>query len=261
MYFAGIMLLLLGGFQIIEGLTALFNRTYLLVSSNGLLVTANLAAWGWLHLIIGVVALVAGYGIIVGKRWAQILGIVLACVSALVNLTYIAAYPLWSITIIAVDILVIHALAVHGREVQRGLSRGRVGTGPTASLGARSPCRGPVHRAVPVGRCRVPRILPGGVPRAPRSAEPASCGSADSPSWRTSISSIPRDRSRASRPRSAAWSAGPVRITVCAGSSLTPASADGLDQGGGHRSRDPDLVGTKRHVASRCGATAPATLR
>ena len=116
-YFAGIMLLLLGGFQIIEGLTALFNRTYLLVSSNGLLVTANLAAWGWLHLIIGVVALVAGYGIIVGKRWAQILGIVLACVSALVNLTYIAAYPLWSITIIAVDILVIHALAVHGREV------------------------------------------------------------------------------------------------------------------------------------------------
>jgi len=116
-YFAGIMLLLLGGFQIIEGLTALFNRTYLLVSSNGLLVTANLAAWGWLHLIIGVVALVAGYGIISGKRWAQILGIVLACVSALVNLTYIAAYPLWSMTIIAVDILVIYALAVHGREV------------------------------------------------------------------------------------------------------------------------------------------------
>jgi hypothetical protein len=116
-YFAGIMLLLLGGFQIIEGLTALFNRTYLLVSSNGLLVTANLAAWGWLHLLIGVVALVAGYGIIVGKRWAQVLGIVLACVSALVNLTYIAAYPLWSMTIIAVDIVVIYALAVHGREV------------------------------------------------------------------------------------------------------------------------------------------------
>ena len=59
----------------------------------------------------------AGYGIIVGKRWAQILGIVLACVSALVNLTYIAAYPLWSMTIIAVDIIVIYSLAVHGREV------------------------------------------------------------------------------------------------------------------------------------------------
>jgi hypothetical protein len=74
--------------------------------------------WGWLHLVIGVVALVAGCGIIVGKRWAQILGIVLAGVSAVVNLTWIAAYPLWSITIIAVDILIIHALAVHGREVQ-----------------------------------------------------------------------------------------------------------------------------------------------
>jgi hypothetical protein len=117
-YFAGVMLLLLGAFQLIEGLTALFHSSYLLVTSNGLLVTANLAAWGWLHLVIGVVALVAGYGSIVGKRWAQILGIVLAGVSAVVNLTWIAAYPLWSITIIAVDILIIHALAVHGREVQ-----------------------------------------------------------------------------------------------------------------------------------------------
>jgi hypothetical protein len=117
-YFAGIMLVLLGGFQIIEGLTALFNRSYLLVTSDGLLVTANLAAWGWLHLVIGIVALVAGYAIVVGKRWAQILGIVLAGVSAIVNLTWIAAYPLWSITIIAVDILIIHALAVHGREVR-----------------------------------------------------------------------------------------------------------------------------------------------
>lgn len=118
-YFAGIMLLLLGAFQLIEGLTALFNRPYLLVNSNGLLVTVDLSAWGWLHLLIGVVALVAGWGVMVAKRWAQILGIVLAGVSAIVNLTYIAAYPLWSVVVITVDVIVIYALAVHGREVQR----------------------------------------------------------------------------------------------------------------------------------------------
>ena len=118
-YFAGIMLMLLGAFQIIEALTALFNQDYLLVTGNGLLVHANLAAWGWLHLVLGVVAVIAGYGVIVGQRWAQIVGIVLAGVSAVVNLAYIAAYPLWSVIVVAVDVIVIHALAVHGREVRQ----------------------------------------------------------------------------------------------------------------------------------------------
>ena len=79
----------------------------------------NLAAWGWLHLVLGVVAVIAGYGVIVGERWAQIVGIVLAGVSAIVNLAYIAAYPLWSVIVIAVDVIVIYALAVHGREVRQ----------------------------------------------------------------------------------------------------------------------------------------------
>ena len=118
-YFAGIMLMLLGAFQIIEALTALFNRHYLLVSSKGLLVHADLAAWGWLHLALGVVAVVAGYAVMVGRRWAQIVGIIVAGVSAIVNLTYIAAYPLWSVIVIALDVIIIHALAVHGREVRQ----------------------------------------------------------------------------------------------------------------------------------------------
>jgi hypothetical protein len=118
-YFAGIMLMLLGAFQIIEALTALFNRHYLLVQSEGLLVHADLAAWGWLHLVLGVVAVVAGYGVMVGQRWAQIVGIVLAGVSAIVNMAYIAAYPLWAVIVIALDVIIINALAVHGREVRR----------------------------------------------------------------------------------------------------------------------------------------------
>jgi hypothetical protein len=118
-YFAGIILVLLGAFQIIEALTALLNQDYLLATSDGLLVHVNLAAWGWLHLALGIVAVVAGYGVMVGQRWAQIVGIVLAGVSAVVNLAYIAAYPLWSVIVIALDVIIIHALAVHGREVRQ----------------------------------------------------------------------------------------------------------------------------------------------
>jgi hypothetical protein len=117
-YFAGVMMALLGAFQIIEGLTALFNRTYLLVTSNGVLVHANLAAWGWTHLIIGVIALVAGFEVMMGQMWARVVGIILAGLSAVLNLAYIAAYPLWSMIIIAIDIIVIYALAVHGGELK-----------------------------------------------------------------------------------------------------------------------------------------------
>ncbi|TQL60023.1 hypothetical protein FB474_1398 [Oryzihumus leptocrescens] len=117
-YFAGIMMMMVGAFQVIEALTALFNQNYLLVSSKGLLVHVNIAAWGWVHLIIGVVLIAAGFAVLAGKMWARIIGMALAGLSAIVNLAYIAAYPLWSITIIALDVLVIYALAVHGGELK-----------------------------------------------------------------------------------------------------------------------------------------------
>ena len=117
-YFAGIMMMMVGAFQVIEALTALFNQNYLLVSSKGLLVHVNIAAWGWVHLIIGLVAIAAGVAVLAGKLWARIIGMAMAGLSAIVNLAYIAAYPLWSITIIALDVLVIYALAVHGGELK-----------------------------------------------------------------------------------------------------------------------------------------------
>ncbi|MGN6634553.1 MAG: DUF7144 family membrane protein [Oryzihumus sp.] len=117
-YFAGIMMMMVGAFQVIEALTALFNQNYLLVSSKGLAVHVNVAAWGWLHLLIGVVAIAAGLAVLAGKLWARIIGMIMAGVSAIVNLAFIAAYPLWSITIIALDVMVIYALAVHGGELK-----------------------------------------------------------------------------------------------------------------------------------------------
>jgi hypothetical protein len=114
--FGGIMMLMVGGFQSIQGFVALFQENYYLVSPNGLVVEVDYTAWGWTHLLIGLVAVATGIGVVVGQMWARVLGIVIAVISALVNIAFLSAYPIWSTIIIAMDVLVIYALAVHGRE-------------------------------------------------------------------------------------------------------------------------------------------------
>jgi hypothetical protein len=121
-FFAGIMMVMLGSFEAIVGLVAIFNDDYYLVASSGLVVSVDYTGWGWLHLILGVVAFCAGLGVMAGQTWARVVGILLATVSAVVNLAFIAAYPVWAVLVIAIDVLVIYALAVHGREAKAALN-------------------------------------------------------------------------------------------------------------------------------------------
>ena len=116
--FGGITMTMVGGFQIIQGFVALFRDDYYLVSPNGLVLNIDYTAWGWTHLLIGLVAVCTGIGVMLGQTWARVLGITIAVISALANIAFLAAYPIWSTIIIAMDVLVIWALAVHGREVQ-----------------------------------------------------------------------------------------------------------------------------------------------
>lgn len=112
--FAGTIMLMLGCFHAIAGLVALFQDDYFFVSKDGLVVTANYTAWGWTHLIIGVVVAAAGAALFTGALWARIVAVLVALVSSLVNLAFLSAYPLWSGIMIALDILVIYAVTVHG---------------------------------------------------------------------------------------------------------------------------------------------------
>ena len=115
--FAGVMLLLVGTFQIVDGLVALFDDGYYLVRPDGLVVNVDYTAWGWLHLIIGIIALGAGLGLMTGRTWARAVAIAVAAFSAIVNFAFIGAYPVWSIILITIDVLVIYAVAAHGREL------------------------------------------------------------------------------------------------------------------------------------------------
>jgi hypothetical protein len=116
-FFAGIMLTLVGVFQVMAGLVALFDKSYYLVTTDHLVVHMSYTAWGWVHLALGALAIAAGVGVMSGRLWARIYAILLASISAIANLAFISAYPVWGVIMIAVDVLVIYALAVHGREL------------------------------------------------------------------------------------------------------------------------------------------------
>lgn len=116
--FAGVMMLILGIFHAFQGLIALFQHDYYLVAENGLTIHVNYTGWGWTHLIFGIVVVAAGAALLVGQMWARVVAVVLAVLSAVVNAGFLAAYPVWSAIMIAVDILVIWALTVHGSEMR-----------------------------------------------------------------------------------------------------------------------------------------------
>jgi hypothetical protein len=116
--FAGILMFLAGSFNAIAGIVALFNRNYYLVPSEGLLVKVDYKAWGWTLLIYGIIVMIAGLGVLVGQTWARVIGVILAGVNAVLNLGFLAAYPIWSTIVIVLDVVVIYALTVHGRETR-----------------------------------------------------------------------------------------------------------------------------------------------
>ena len=115
--FAGFMMVLVGSFQAIQGLVAIFDEGFYLVGERGLVVDVDYNVWGTVHLLLGVLLIISAAGIMTGNIAARTVGVILAGLSALANMAFIGAYPVWSIIVITVDVLVIYALIVHGREL------------------------------------------------------------------------------------------------------------------------------------------------
>jgi hypothetical protein len=117
--FAGVMMIMLGLFTAVEGLVALFNDTHYVVGREGLLVF-DLTGWGWVHLIVGVLAVVAGFALFTGAAWARVTAVLLAAFNAIAQLAFLSASPVWATIVIAIDVVVIWAIVVHGKEVGSG---------------------------------------------------------------------------------------------------------------------------------------------
>jgi hypothetical protein len=111
--FAGVMMIVIGCFEAIAGLAAIIEDDLFVVGKDYIF-SLDTTAWGWVHLLLGAVIVIAGFALFAGKVWAGVLAIVLASLSAIANFFYIPHYPAWSILIIALDVWVIWALTREG---------------------------------------------------------------------------------------------------------------------------------------------------
>ena len=116
-YFAGFMMMLAGIFQTIAGLVAILKNGVFVVGSGGLLLF-DYSQWGWIHLIIGVLLFFASFSVFAGGAFGRALGLMLAGLSAIANFAFFTAFPLWTIIVISIDVLIIYALLVHGGEAR-----------------------------------------------------------------------------------------------------------------------------------------------
>lgn len=110
--FGGVVMTIIGGFAVIQGFFALFSPTYVTLTGAGVLLF-DLTAWGWLHILLGALVLATGLALVgSAPGWARGTAIVLLALNTIVQLAYMPAYPIWSLVLIVLDIVVIFALMV-----------------------------------------------------------------------------------------------------------------------------------------------------
>jgi hypothetical protein len=113
--FAGILMLMIGVLQIIWGLVAIIDDTRITVGEAGLVVW-DLTAWGWIHLIFGVILILVGGGLMSGRGWARWTAIFFVLLNAFAQIAWMTTYPIWSVLIIALDVFIIYQLTVNWVE-------------------------------------------------------------------------------------------------------------------------------------------------
>jgi hypothetical protein len=124
--FAAIMLLVVGSIDFFQGLIALFEDEYFVVTGSGFLVV-DLTAWGWVMLIWGVLLVLGGLGLASGQSWARWFAIVVVSLNFIAQLGFLgnSQYPLWSLTGVALSVIVLYALTARWSESAADLQAAR----------------------------------------------------------------------------------------------------------------------------------------
>jgi hypothetical protein len=124
--FAGLVMLIMGGIAFFQGLIALFEDEYYVVTQSGFLVV-DVTAWGWIMLIWGVLLVLAGLSLISGQSWARWFTIVVVALNFFAQLGFLgnSNYPLWALTALALNVVVLYALTVRWDESQADIARAR----------------------------------------------------------------------------------------------------------------------------------------
>ncbi|WP_433782604.1 DUF7144 family membrane protein [Actinomycetospora sp. CA-101289] len=118
--FGGVVMTVIGAFAVLEGFVALFSPTYF-VAVNQTVLAVDFTGWGWIHLLLGVLVLATGLSLLgSAPPWARGVGIGLVAINMVVQMAFLSAYPIWSIIVIALDVLVLYALVVTSDADVRG---------------------------------------------------------------------------------------------------------------------------------------------
>jgi len=115
---AGVLLLVLGVFHLAQGLGTLLTDHRLLLRDTGLVLDIGATAWGWIHVVGGLVMVAAGFFVFGGRPWARAVGVGAAVWSGVVAISLFSAAPVWVLTVIALDMLIVLALTLHGAEIR-----------------------------------------------------------------------------------------------------------------------------------------------
>lgn len=113
--FASLMMIMMGAFNAIEGLTGVFVDDFYVTTPENVLVF-DVTTWGWVHLVVGVLVAITGAVLLTGAAWARVLTVVFAILNAVAQLAFAAVYPVWSLIVITLCVVVIWAVVVHGGD-------------------------------------------------------------------------------------------------------------------------------------------------
>ena len=122
--FAGILMVVVGGFKILQGLGWVINSKHLFPDGNDAVFGQSATSWGWFQILLGVVVLLAGLAVFSGNVLARTVGVIGAVISMFSAFASMTFYPFWALAIIAIDGAVIWALTVHGRDIQKAEEMG-----------------------------------------------------------------------------------------------------------------------------------------
>jgi hypothetical protein len=114
--FAAFMMIMMGGWWIIGGIVAILNDQFYVVTQNWIF-QLDVTIWGWVHLILGIVILLAGFSLLSGAVWARTVGVILALVAGLAAFAWLPYYPVWAVLYIVMSVGVVWALTAHGRDI------------------------------------------------------------------------------------------------------------------------------------------------
>jgi hypothetical protein len=116
--FAAVFMIVTGAMNAIQGVAALIRDEAYWVTLGGTVLAFDITTWGWIHLIFGILLVIVGALLMRGSTFARLLGVVLVALNLIVQFSWTTLYPFWALIAIIIDILIIYALVVHGRELK-----------------------------------------------------------------------------------------------------------------------------------------------